>query len=1188
MNSNVRIGVPGFGTWRTVALLAAFAAMQACSSGSGNSEVGNKQPQPPVSRAQVLNAGADKTFREGSEVLLSGKASEDYDGPLLYWTWSQTAGPPVVLVERNKTNVSFTAPDVSASTTLTFRLRVQDSYGDTADDSVSVTVVPAQDPDRFLALDAKGANELGRFKVIAALANGATTGATPAPLTLSAVAYLIYPPRTAPNASCALDLTTVTSSLPAQTGGGCLIAVLKNLTPATVAGGSAGLAAQWPPNVSPVSLAATPTVQQLAPMWWNPQFDFTVPRLDVADFNQQFVTSGQRDRMLDLFNAHRTRVVLALTLTAPTNQQAATLLVSSFNADGTRTMIGKANAGGGLPTTAFIDLQDLSASIGGREAALTGEVYYRTVDAGNTRSTLNAWLQQAGFASDANGTLLADAKAGNGQFAHAVYVNNYDLGFGRDMYTRTDQYGNVFAFVGNYGTLEGAIRKVDSIATVVMEYSPLGAASDATPKFVKFFTYVEDRGGDSRRVSSMNFDGRGEISTPGNCVICHGGAKPPGIEDLVFDPVCADRSSAMCYAWPVLNRPASNPDSRVVTSGNLGATFLPWDLDSLLFADNDPAITQAPVTSDGPLGTQLRNEFGDFSRSAQAAQLKKLNQAAYRTYCDPVAQPTCTTATTRRLMEHWYGGADQSGNLIGNFSAATAPPGWRNGEAVLTPDPNDPPTATVNNPTTAEDLYRTVYGPHCRMCHTSIIDPTLRFTDYQRFIAAKDKIQTLVYANGVMPAARLTMDRFWVPFGGGQSAGAALAAHLAALNPGGAPLVAPGAASAVINGFAAAPNRNTPVRVDGSASLFANAYQWTLTAPAGSTAVLVGNATAAPAFRVDRPGVYTVALTVNPGTTNAASTQQSQTVANRSPTGVNDQFQLTLATGTTLQGTVFAGPTADSDPDGDALTVSAIAGQGPSRGTLTLNANGSFSYTCTACVNIYQPPAPTDTFGYRISDGFGGTADATVTVALIGAPDVTPPSTPTGLTVTDVSLTNGTNFRLQLQWTASTDNNQVIGYNIYRVGGTVPIGSTVGTTFIEQNRAPDTTYSYQVTAIDGQNESGKSASAGAQTDTSLSQNIMTSWGAIGNQSIWSVETCTGCHTGVAPSGNMNLNDTTPNVYSTLVNGGRVNTGSPSSSLILCKPAQTLGCAHSGGTLMSTGDSTYQTILRWINDGAPNN
>ena len=51
----------------------------------------------------------------------------------------------------------------------------------------------------------------------------------------------------------------------------------------------------------------------------------------------------------------------------------------------------------------------------------------------------------------------------------------------------------------------------------------------------------------------------------------------------------------------------------------------------------------------------------------------------------------------------------------------------------------------------------------------------------------------------------------------------------------------------------------------------------------------------------------------------------------------------------------------DSDADGNPLT--AVLGSGPSHGTLTLNANGSFTYTPTA---DYNGP---DSFTYRASDG---------------------------------------------------------------------------------------------------------------------------------------------------------------------------------------------------------------------------
>ena len=51
----------------------------------------------------------------------------------------------------------------------------------------------------------------------------------------------------------------------------------------------------------------------------------------------------------------------------------------------------------------------------------------------------------------------------------------------------------------------------------------------------------------------------------------------------------------------------------------------------------------------------------------------------------------------------------------------------------------------------------------------------------------------------------------------------------------------------------------------------------------------------------------------------------------------------------------------DADPDGDPLT--AVLVSGPSHGTLTLNANGSFTYTPNANFN------GTDSFTYRASDG---------------------------------------------------------------------------------------------------------------------------------------------------------------------------------------------------------------------------
>jgi VCBS repeat-containing protein len=73
----------------------------------------------------------------------------------------------------------------------------------------------------------------------------------------------------------------------------------------------------------------------------------------------------------------------------------------------------------------------------------------------------------------------------------------------------------------------------------------------------------------------------------------------------------------------------------------------------------------------------------------------------------------------------------------------------------------------------------------------------------------------------------------------------------------------------------------------------------------------------------------------------------------------------------------------DTDPDHDTLTA-ALASGGPSHGTVTLNADGSFTYQPT------QQFTGTDSFNYTVSDGFGGTATATVQLTVTnGAPTAT-------------------------------------------------------------------------------------------------------------------------------------------------------------------------------------------------------
>ena len=109
-------------------------------------------------------------------------------------------------------------------------------------------------------------------------------------------------------------------------------------------------------------------------------------------------------------------------------------------------------------------------------------------------------------------------------------------------------------------------------------------------------------------------------------------------------------------------------------------------------------------------------------------------------------------------------------------------------------------------------------------------------------------------------------------------------------------------------------------------------------------------------------GPYTVDITVN-SVNNAP-------VANVDGYTVQNGQTLTVAAPGVLQN--------DSDVDGDALTAQLVSNV--SHGTLTLNANGSFTY---AAVSGYTG---TDTFTYSANDGHGGTSNAVVSIVVTAAP----------------------------------------------------------------------------------------------------------------------------------------------------------------------------------------------------------
>ena len=78
---------------------------------------------------------------------------------------------------------------------------------------------------------------------------------------------------------------------------------------------------------------------------------------------------------------------------------------------------------------------------------------------------------------------------------------------------------------------------------------------------------------------------------------------------------------------------------------------------------------------------------------------------------------------------------------------------------------------------------------------------------------------------------------------------------------------------------------------------------------------------------------------------------------------------------------------------------------------------------------------------------------------LQGQPDTQTPSPPTNLTATPLSAT-----RLNLAWTASTDNGTVADYKVTRDGA--QIATTTSNSYSDNGLAPDTTHTYSVQAVD--------------------------------------------------------------------------------------------------------------------------
>src|SRR5215218_5532259 len=159
-----------------------------------------------------------------------------------------------------------------------------------------------------------------------------------------------------------------------------------------------------------------------------------------------------------------------------------------------------------------------------------------------------------------------------------------------------------------------------------------------------------------------------------------------------------------------------------------------------------------------------------------------------------------------------------------------------------------------------------------------------------------------------------------------------------------------------------------------------------LTAGSGSPSVAVGdfNRDGKPDFAVASFNSDTVAVRLN-----------TTTVPKRAPTAADDSYGTAEDTARTVNAPgVLAN---DSDPDGNPL--SAVLVSGPSHGSLSLNADGGFTYTPAA--NYHG----SDSFSYRASDGTLQSGPATVTLTVSAVNDAPTAAADAYSTGEDTALT---------------------------------------------------------------------------------------------------------------------------------------------------------------------------------------
>lgn len=122
-------------------------------------------------------------------------------------------------------------------------------------------------------------------------------------------------------------------------------------------------------------------------------------------------------------------------------------------------------------------------------------------------------------------------------------------------------------------------------------------------------------------------------------------------------------------------------------------------------------------------------------------------------------------------------------------------------------------------------------------------------------------------------------------------------------------------------------------------------------------------------------------------------------------------------------------------------------------------------------------PATNYTINLRARDAAGNLGPASS--GTFSTPDSVPPTVPG-----NVSASSTVSTRVNVSWTASTDNVAVTGYKVFRNGG--QIGTSATTSYTDNTVVGSTAYSYRISAYDAaSNDSAQSAAANVTTPDTI-------------------------------------------------------------------------------------------------------